>query len=121
ALASRLVPLFTVLCSPFASFNGHEKAAASPAASRSWYQTSPCRRFGQGQHPGPVLEDRDGVLEMGRQRAVLGGDRPFVLVEVDLRPARRDHRLDRQGHAGLEERAAARTAEVRDLRVLLVG
>src|SRR5207302_7975197 len=39
----------------------------------------------------------------------------------DLRTARRDHRLDREGHPRKELGTAPRRAEVRDLRILVVG
>ena len=35
---------------------------------------------------GPSRGDRDGVLEMGRQRAVDGRDRPVVVVHVHVGP-----------------------------------
>ena len=70
---------------------------------------------------GPFLGDRHRVLEVGGQGAVLGRDRPFVVVEVHVRAPGGDHRLDRKGHAGLELRAPAGLAEVRDLRLLVVG
>src|SRR4051794_16113463 len=63
----------------------------------SWYQ-DPCvgedLRAGRG--------DRHGVLEMRCERAVGGRDRPVVVVDVDVRAAGRDHRLDRDRHALLE-------------------
>ena len=58
---------------------------------------------------------------MGRERAVLGRDRPLVVVDVDVRAARRDHRLDRDRHPLREQRTAPGLPEVRDVRVLVVG
>ena len=69
---------------------------------------------------GPVSRDRDGVLEMGCERAVRGRDRPLVVVDVHLRAADRDHRLDRDRHALLELRARVGGDEVRHLRVLVL-
>ena len=46
-------------------------------------------------------------------------DRPAVVARVDAGLAGGDHRLDRERHPRLEERAAARLAEVRDLRLLV--
>ena len=68
-----------------------------------------------------MLGDRNGVLEMCRQRVVGGGDRPLVVVQVDVGTPGGDHRLDRDRHPRLEQRAASRLAEVRDLRVLVVA
>ena len=55
------------------------------------------------QHPGARRGDRHRVLEVGRQRSVLGARRPAVGVHPDAGAAGVDHRLDRQHHA----RAAA--------------
>ena len=38
------------------------------------------------EDPRAVCGDRDGVLEMGRERAVDGRDRPLVVVDEDLGP-----------------------------------
>ena len=51
------------------------------------------------EHARAVRGDRDRVLEMGRERAVDGRDRPLVVVDVDLGLAGGDHRLDRERHA----------------------
>src|SRR3954468_24280 len=71
------------------------KGRARAKASRrgpSWYQ-NPCFRR---EDAGSLDGHGDRVLEMGRQRGVGGRDRPVVVVDVDLRAARRDHRLDRE-------------------------
>ncbi len=56
---------------------------------------------------------------MGSQAAVLGLDGPAVLGLEDLAVVLADHRLDGDGHAGHQTRAAALMAVVRDLRVLM--
>src|ERR1700749_62564 len=57
------------------------KMMRTGSADRSWYQ-DPC---GFRQDPGALRGDRDGVLEVGRERPVDGRDRPVVVVHVDLR------------------------------------
>ena len=61
------------------------------------------------------------MLEVGCERLVDRGDRPFVGVDVDVGLAGRDHRLDRERHALLKQRPTARRPVVRDLRVLVIG
>jgi len=58
---------------------------------------------------------------MRGERAVLGRDRPFVVVDVDLGAAGGDHRLDRDRHPLREQRPPAGLAEVGDVRILVVG
>src|SRR3954469_13360111 len=82
----------------------------------SWYQ-DPC----VGEDLRPRCRDGHGVLEMGRQGAVGGRDRPVVVVDVDVRAAGRDHRLDRDRHPVLELRPGVGGDEVRYLRVLVHG
>ncbi len=60
------------------------------------------------------------MLEVGREGLVDGRNRPFVGVHVDVGLAGRDHRFDRESHALLQQRPAARRAVIRDLRVLVV-
>src|SRR5215212_5266390 len=73
----------------------------------------------RSEDPRPIRGDRDRELEVGRERAVLRVDGPVVAADPDRRAAHVDHRLDGQNHALLEQRALARRAEVRDLRVLV--
>ena len=47
---------------------------------------------------GPSGGDRDRVLEVRGEDLVDRGDRPVVVVDVDLGAAGGDHRLDREGH-----------------------
>ena len=92
----------------------------------------PCQRYRAVKRPrawrsschgvrirGAVAGDRDRELEVGGQRAVLGVDRPVVVAHPHGVAAGRDHRLDGQDHALLEQRALAGLAEVGDLRVLV--
>ena len=96
----------------------HEKSTARAPRTRHGTRTAP-RVVRQDSRP--VRGDRDGVLEMGRKRAVDGRDRPVVVVDVDVGAAGGDHRLDRERHALAQHRAAARRDEVRHLRVLVVA
>ena len=66
-----------------------------------------------------ILQDGDGMLEVSRQTAVLGLDRPAVAQLLDLVVVLADHRLDGDGHAGHEAGAAALMAVVRHLGVLV--
>jgi len=50
---------------------------------------------------------------------VLGHDRPSIGQLSDLRPARIDHRLDGEGHAGFKFQAGACLAIVQDLRLFV--
>src|SRR6266545_3680863 len=72
-----------------------------------------------GQDLGAVLGDRDGVLEVGGEAAVGGDRRPVVLEHAHLPGSRSHHGLDGQDHPGLEHRAAAGLAEIRDLRLFM--
>src|SRR5437016_6007563 len=67
----------------------------------------------------PVLGHRDRVLKVRRQAPVHGHRGPSILEDPHLPAAHRDHRLDREHHAGLELRPPSRLAEVRHLRVLV--
>src|SRR3954449_3645962 len=71
------------------------------------------------EHARTVGGDRDGELEVGGQRAVLGEDRPAVVAHADQVAARVDHRLHGQHHALLELGPAPRLAVVGDLRLLV--
>src|SRR5437764_6245917 len=72
-----------------------------------------------GQDPRPLGGDGDGELEVRGERAVLGVHRPAVIPHTHQRAAGVDHRLDRQHHALLELRPAARLTVVGDLRLLV--
>src|SRR5262245_45072524 len=50
-----------------------------------------------------VVGDEDGVFELGGPVFVLGGDGPAVVPDVVGDAAEGDHRLDGEGHAGLDE------------------
>src|SRR3954454_22744153 len=73
----------------------------------------------RGEDPRAAGGDGDRELEVGGQRPVLGVDRPAVVAHADLVAARVDHRLDREAHARLEQRALAGIAVVGDLRLLV--
>src|SRR3954447_20959161 len=51
-----------------------------------------------GEHPGAAVGEREGVLEVGRQRPVVGLDGPVVVEHVGLRGPGHYHRLDGQRH-----------------------
>src|SRR5688572_19874720 len=72
-----------------------------------------------GQDVWPVLGHGDRVLEMRGETAVLRHRRPAVVEDADLPTAHRDHRLDGQYHARLEQRPLARVSEIRNLRLLV--
>src|SRR5215210_7602344 len=72
------------------------------------------------QHPRAVLGDGDGVLEVGREGAVGGVDRPPVpLAHPDAVVAERDHGLYRKGHPRPQPGPRPGTSVVRDLGVLV--
>src|SRR5689334_2043110 len=57
----------------------------------------------QREHLVAGVGDEDGVLPLGRQRMVLGDDGPAVVAELlHLLAAGVDHRLDGEGHPGLQ-------------------
>ena len=68
---------------------------------------------------GPCLGHGDGMLEVGRHRAVGGDDRPVVRLDPGVVAAQGEHRLDGQAQAGLELAAGAAGAVVGDLRLLV--
>src|SRR5918998_2440701 len=93
----------------------HAHAASHTANSAPLPAQAPVFR----QHPRAVLRHRDRVLEVGRERAVGGVDRPLVLlVEVYRVVAQRDHGLYGERHPRLEPYAGPLLAVVRDLGVL---
>ncbi len=68
----------------------------------------------------PVARHEDRVLPLRRQRVVLGDTVQPSRSRRHVALAGIDHRLDREGHAGLELEAGAGLAVVQDLRVLVV-
>src|SRR5690349_10243243 len=59
------------------------------------------------------------MLPLRREAVVLGDDGPAVGELADRRLAGIDHRLDSEGHTGLEGEPGARLAVVQDLRLLM--
>src|SRR5579872_5829005 len=55
--------------------------------------------------------DRHRVLEVGRERAVGGGDGPPIRHGADFTGAEVDHRLDGDGHSGHQARPGVRATE----------
>src|SRR5215218_1424834 len=93
---------------------------AGPSHHTSQARPLPVNLAVSGQHPRSVLGHGDGVLEVGRERAVGGVDRPTVpLADSDVVATQRDHGFNSEGHPGHEAWAGARTAVVWDLRVLV--
>src|SRR6266550_6624885 len=102
-------------------------SACADVVNGSKCKSAPCARSGgRGGDPWKRENTRSvgcyghRVLEMGGQRAVLGRDRPAVVMEVHVRASGGDHRLDRDRHPLVQGPAAAGLAEVRDLRLLVV-
>src|SRR5919106_1047508 len=69
----------------------------------------------------PLGRDRHGVLEVGRQRTVGGDHGPAVVQQLGSSPARVDHRLDGEGHAGGKHLSTAGGAVIRHVRGLVEG
>jgi len=65
------------------------------------------------------MGDSHHVLEVGGQCPVRGHRRPVVGKDSNRRPARIDHRFDRQNHPLLEHRSVSLLTEVGDLRLLV--
>src|SRR5712672_2884200 len=65
------------------------------------------------------LRDQNGVLPLCRQAMVLGNDGPAVGELADRGLACVDHRLDREGHSGLETRAGSGATIVQHLRLFV--
>src|SRR5712691_3896635 len=72
-----------------------------------------------GEDVRTALRDRDRVLEVRGQAAVLRHRRPPVVQHAHLPAPHRHHGLDGQDHARLELRPPPGIAEVRDLRLLV--
>src|SRR5437764_8043293 len=66
-----------------------------------------------------VFCDRNRMLEMRRQASIRRHNRPPVVQLANLITALRDHRLDRQRHAGAQRQSLAGRPIVLDLRVLV--
>src|SRR5690348_10871217 len=64
---------------------------------------------GEGENLMPVGRDRDRVLELGRERLVLGHGGPAIGENLHLVAPGIDHRLDREEHAFAQRRALTRT------------
>src|SRR4030095_15297795 len=73
----------------------------------------------EGEDLGALGGDGDGVLEVGGAGAVAGDDGPAVVEDPGLGAALVDHGLDGQGEAGLEAEAAAGSAVVGHLGLLV--
>ena len=71
------------------------------------------------QDDGAVIGDGNGVLVVRRGQPIVGDDCPAVGQGVAPVGAKGDHRLDGDDHAGLQTDAAAATAVVADLGVLV--
>src|SRR5688500_18224309 len=96
---------------PVDSSRATTPSAASPISSQA--TTSAPRRtchtwLRGGQDLGAGVGDDDRVLPLRRKRAVLGEDGPAVVPHPPVLTAEGEHRLDREGHAGLENDVRAR-------------
>src|SRR5713226_4438977 len=99
---------------------------AAPAFPNAAPASSTPLRDGRGRSPVPAGEDvrtafrdRDRVLEVRGQAAVLRHRRPPVVQHAHLPASHRHHGLDGQDHARLELRPPSGLAEVRDLRLFV--
>src|SRR3954454_5723006 len=80
-------------------------------------KSSSLQRFCLAQMPGgedarTVPRNGDGVLEMGRQRPILGVDGPVVRAHPHMVGPDVHHRLDREHHALLELRPGPGVPEI---------
>src|SRR6185436_17911446 len=71
------------------------------------------------QDLGPLLGNRDRMLEVSSQRAIDGRDCPIVVEHVRAIVAQREHRLDGQAESRLDLAAPPAGAVVRDLWLLV--
>src|SRR5690348_14411127 len=69
---------------------------------------------GVGEYLVPGLGDTHGVLELRRERAVLGNGGPAVREDLHLEAAGIHHRLYREEHARLEHGPVLGCAEMQD-------
>ena len=74
---------------------------------------------GTRQNPGSIRGHRDGVLKMRRLRAVGRHRCPIVVKHAHIRSADIHHGLDREDHAFLQARAAARFAVIQHVGLFM--
>src|SRR5262245_33060107 len=67
----------------------------------------------------PALRHRDGVLELGGERAVARHRGPAVGEHLHVRAAEIDHRLDREEHAWAQHDAFAGPANMHDVGLVV--
>src|SRR5262249_50674813 len=101
-------------------YSYRHRSAAIPGSSESSHR-DPLRHRSvrSGKHTRTVLCDRHRVFEVGRQCPVCCANGPAVRLDVHVRRALVDHRLDRERHPWLQFGPRARYAEVRELRILV--
>src|SRR3989338_2897018 len=88
----------------------------SVVSSRGWRGRA---AIGNGQYFKAGVGDEDGVFVLRRQAVVLGDHRPAVAEVLGGRLAGVDHRLDGEGHAGLEPYSGLRAAVMQYLRFFM--
>src|ERR687887_1674828 len=79
------------------------------------------RAVEQSEHLRALRRDGDGVLEMGRARAVPGHDRPAVLQHLGVGAALVEHRLDSQRQADVQPDSPPGATVIGHLRLLVHG
>src|SRR5437764_12065323 len=100
--------------------------AGRVAAGGSESQAPMCGRLviravrGQSEHLAPRPGHEHRVLPLGGERVVLGDDGPAVGEQAHVALAGVHHRLDGEGHAGLELESRTGLAIVQHLRVLVI-
>src|SRR5712671_1358732 len=106
------------------SLSQHECRPEGPTHERVAYQNWPNAANGPPPSDGredfrPVFRYCDGVLEVGRQRAIARDDGPAVRLDLDVGSAEGQHRLDCQADARREGQPADAGAVIRNLRLLV--